>query len=284
MRSLSAARAEAVEAEFMLRSLTGSPAADRELLGLAARRIGGGVVLSASRDPIGFLSRALAFTEPVTGELVDQVLAFFRTEDTRAATLQIAPGSLPADWAEICRARGIESHGRGLIKLGAPIERVAASARSGPRVTPVSEADAARWAAVLVEAFEFPREGYPGLMAAPVGLAGFHPYALWDGDTIVGGANLFVDGDVASFNTGAVLPAYRNRGGQTALLAARAAKARELGCRWVVAETGVPVEGTSNPSLNNMLRAGLETWYVRPQFRWAETRGSKPSVRNAFDA
>ncbi|XVU28962.1 GNAT family N-acetyltransferase [Actinoplanes sp. CA-054009] len=268
MSVLSPARAESAEAEYMFRTLAGAPAADRELLGLAGRRLGGGVALSASRDPIDFLSRALAFTEPVTAELVDEVLAFFRAEGTRSAAFQVVAGALPADWAEIGRARGIERHGPGTMKLGAPIGEVVTTARSDLRVAPVAEDDAERWAGVLVEAFGFPREGYLGLLTVPVREPGFHPFAVWDGDTMVGGASLFVHGDVASFNTGGVLPAHRNRGGQSALLAARAAAARDLGCRWVVAETEAPAAGATNTSLDNLRRAGLKTLYVRPEFVW----------------
>ncbi|MET8351477.1 MULTISPECIES: hypothetical protein [unclassified Micromonospora] len=53
-----------------------------------------------------------------------------------------------------------------------------------------------------------------------------------------------------------------------ALLTARAAAAAQAGCRWVTAETGKPAPGSSNPSLNNMLRVGLTPLYERRNWIW----------------
>jgi GNAT superfamily N-acetyltransferase len=113
-----------------------------------------------------------------------------------------------------------------------------------------------------------PFEAIRNMLAASVGHPQFFPYAAWDGDTIVGGGNLFVQGGIASLNAGAVLASHRRRGAQSGLVAARISKARELGCRWVTAETGVPAEGKSNSSMNNMLRAGLKVLYIRHNYIW----------------
>ncbi|MCM4077993.1 hypothetical protein [Paractinoplanes hotanensis] len=73
---------------------------------------------------------------------------------------------------------------------------------------------------------------------------------------------------MCSLNSGAVLPEFQRRGGQRALVAARLRKACELGCRFVVGETGQPAEGQFNPSYENMLRAGLKPLYVRRNWIW----------------
>jgi hypothetical protein len=46
-------------------------------------------------------------------------------------------------------------------------------------------------------------------------------------------------------------------------MAARIADAARLGVRWVTAETGSETRGNPNPSLHNMVRAGLELLYHR---------------------
>ncbi|WP_249998535.1 GNAT family N-acetyltransferase [Actinoplanes sp. M2I2] len=269
MQPITTAQAEAVEAEFMYQYESGAPAEDREALGITVLRSGGGVVLSAPHDPTGYWSKALGFgfVEPVTGELVDRVLDVYRARDNKVATLQIAPEALPADWDEICRTRGLEAGG-GIVKLAAPIETVVPAGSSDLRVAPVTKDDAERWAATVLDGFGFPHGPLLGLLAAVVDHPRFHPYAVWDGDTIVGGGNLYVHGDIASLNTGSILPSHRNRGGQTMLVAGRVARARELGCRWVVTEAGQPADGESNPSLNNLLRAGLRRLYVRTNYLW----------------
>jgi GNAT superfamily N-acetyltransferase len=96
---------------------------------------------------------------------------------------------------------------------------------------------------------------------------------------MVAAADLYVHGDVASLNATATLPAYRNRGAQTALITARIKAATDAGCQWLVAETGVPDEGTSSRSLdNNLMRAGLLPRYIRQNWVW-RTPGDVGAVR-----
>jgi hypothetical protein len=270
MRTLSTAQTETVEAEFMLGYVGGAPARDQETLGIATRRIGGGVVLSARHDPTRYWSKALGFgfAEPVSGYLIDRVLDVYRSEGNPGAGLQVSPEVLPDDWAEIVRTRGLEPAGE-ILKLAAPIEDVIdATAPDGLRIAPVGKEDADMWAEAVLDGFGMPHEGLAGMIAATVGHPQFFPYAAWDGDAVVGGGNLFVHGPIASLNAGSMKPGQRRRGGQTALIAARVRRARELGCRWVVTETGNPAEGESNPSTNNMLRAGLKPLYVRRNYVW----------------
>jgi GNAT superfamily N-acetyltransferase len=96
----------------------------------------------------------------------------------------------------------------------------------------------------------------------------FHPFAAWDGDEIVATANLFIHGEIGSLNTAATLPSHRNRGAQSALIAARAKEAANAGCRWLCAETGRPADGEINPSLNNLASAGLRPLYYRQNWTW----------------
>jgi GNAT superfamily N-acetyltransferase len=279
MESLSAAEAEAIEAEFMYQYQAGTPARDQEVLGITTRRLFGGVALSARTDPSHYWSKALGFgfDDPVSADLIDQVLDVYRAEENPLAVLQIAPEVLPDDWEWIRRTRGF-SEGARIAKLAAPIADLSPAGGGEPgggeagggdlRIAPVAKEDAERWATVVVEALGMPFEAIGHMLAASVGHPQFFPYAAWDGNTIVGGANLFVRGGVASLNAGGVQASHRRRGAQSALVAARIRKARELGCRWVTAETGFPAEGQSNSSMNNMLRAGLELIYVRHNYIW----------------
>ncbi|MGA5303518.1 GNAT family N-acetyltransferase [Nucisporomicrobium flavum] len=262
--------AERVEAEFMDAYVSGAPASARFRLAIRTARIGGGVVLSMRDDPTGYWSKALGFgiTEPVTADLVDEILGFYRAHDDPEAVLQIAPAALPPDWAEICAARGIEE-GHPLVKLAAPVE-VVGPATTGLSIGEVGPADAPAWASVVLRGFGMPLDGLIDMVTAAAGHGGFRPYAAWDGDALVAAANVFVMGEVASLNTTATLPVHRRRGAQQALIAAGAEAARRAGCRWLVAEVAQPAEGTVNPSLTNMLRAGLRELYVRPNWVWRD--------------
>ncbi|TDC29244.1 GNAT family N-acetyltransferase [Micromonospora sp. 15K316] len=270
--------AEAAEADFMYAYESGTPAAARERLGIATDRIGGGVVLSMRDDPVSYWSKALGFgfAEPVTRELVDRIVAFYRAQGTPGATIQIAPSVLPSDWDEIRRAHGIEP-ATSWVKLAAPIAQVTPGAGTRLRVGPIGESDAAQWADVLLRGFGMPTEGLAEMVAASVEHPQFHPYGVWDGTDLVGGANLFVRGPVGALNSGSTLPSHRNLGVQSALIAARAEAARAAGCRWLIAETGQPAEGTKNQSLANLERAGLRVRYVRQNWRWLADADPAPA-------
>ncbi|MFI2302015.1 GNAT family N-acetyltransferase [Actinacidiphila glaucinigra] len=272
--------AERSEAEALYRFETEVPGSVRAALGMNAARIGGGVVLSMRDDPTRFWSKALGFgvTAPVTAEVISAVCDFYRSEGTSQAVLQIAPAFLPEDWDDIRAREGITA-GSSWVKLVCPVEEAVARARAleppaGIRVAPVEADRAQEWGAVVTRAFGMPEEHYARMTAASVGRRGWHPFAaLLDGE-IVGTGTMHADGDAAQFFAGAVLPHARKRGGQTALLAARALRARDLGCRVLVAETGAEAPGTRNSSLHNMLRLGFQVAYERRNWVWRSPTGA----------
>jgi GNAT superfamily N-acetyltransferase len=256
---------EAIEADVMYEYGRCAPAGT---LGVGVARIGGGVAVSMRDDSTRYWSKALGFTAPVTADLIDEVLDFYRKEGNPHAVVQIPPDRLPADWDEISATRGLRA-GSEWVKLAAAIRDLPAAAEGPLRVGPVTRKDAGEWAAVVLTAFGMTADGLAEMMTATVGHPRFQPYAVWSDDRIVAGANLFIAGDVASLNAGATAPEFRGRGAQTALIHARIEAAREAGCRIVVSETGKPSPGESNPSLNNMRRAGLQPCYPRRNWIWS---------------
>ena len=105
-------------------------------------------------------------------------------------------------------------------------------------------------------------------LARLVGRSGWHCYLTRDGDESAGAGALFVDGEHAWLGFGATRPPFRKRGSQSALFHRRIADAALHGARHVSTETGVPQPGQPAPSYANILRAGFEVAYVRPN--WSE--------------
>lgn len=270
METLTPQMAEYVEAEYMFRSVAATPSGDR-----VAERLGGGVVTALPHSSSRYWTKALGFgfTEPVTEGLLERVVGRWREAGVRAGTLQLAPAALPDDWEGLRARFGLTPSGS-WYKLYARTDQVVA-ATTQLRVAAVSATRVDEWARIVLTTFGMSVDELGGMLTASTAHPGVHPFAAFDGDTMVAAALVSTVGEVASLHAAATLPGYRGRGAQSALLTARVARARELGCRWIVAETGVPAPGETNTSLDNLRRAGLEPLYERPNFGWQD----RPSPR-----
>jgi GNAT superfamily N-acetyltransferase len=113
--------------------------------------------------------------------------------------------------------------------------------------------------------YGFP-EALAGWLSHVVGRDGWHCFVGYDDRAPVACGALFAAGDVGWLGLAATLPAARGRGGQSGIFAARIARARELGLTMLVTETGAPRDGQPGPSYRNMLRAGFEVVYERPNY------------------
>jgi GNAT superfamily N-acetyltransferase len=103
-------------------------------------------------------------------------------------------------------------------------------------------------------------------IAALDGRPGWTLQLAWEDDTPIGAAGLYVAGRAGYFSFGSVLPEHRGKGAQRALFAARIHEAAELGCTVLVTETGARDPGKPGFSYANILRAGFEEQYVRPNY------------------
>jgi GNAT superfamily N-acetyltransferase len=79
-------------------------------------------------------------------------------------------------------------------------------------------------------------------------------------------AAMLVDGEIAEFGLAATLEPARGRGCQRALLRRRILDAAAAGCRTLFVETGERVPDRPSASYRNILRAGFEEAYLRPNW------------------
>ncbi|MGI5144087.1 GNAT family N-acetyltransferase [Streptomyces sp. CA-106110] len=270
-----ATEAELSEAEQNFDLRMGLPEAIRTKLGMAEARFAGGVVMSMRHDPAGYWSKALGFgfATPITADLIHEVCSFFENEQTPMAVLQMSPHVLPDDWNEICAKAGLSESPpwvKLLCETGVACRRLAEmkDSPSPLRVAGVDQQDADTWGAVMMSVFQMPAEGLAQMMSSAVGRPGWHCFGAWDGDELVGTGMLYARHGIGRFLGGTTVPHARKRGAHTALLAARALAARDLGCRWLVAETRPESPGTHNPSLRNMYRMGFDALYERQNWLW----------------
>jgi len=94
----------------------------------------------------------------------------------------------------------------------------------------------------------------------------WHCFVAYSGDEPVAGGMLYASGSAGWLGVASTHVDHRGRGAQSALLAARIERARELGLDLLVTETGAPEDDETGTSYRNILRAGFEPAYIRPNY------------------
>jgi len=144
-------------------------------------------------------------------------------------------------------------------------------APDGVEVVEVTSPDQEPFGTIAALGFGMPAWGAE-LFAHLPGRDGWRCYvARVDGEACGCGAMVIEDG-IAELGIGATLEAARGRGCQTALLHRRIVDAAEAGCRTLLVETGERVPDRPSASYRNILKAGFEEAYLRPNY--SRSRGS----------
>lgn len=211
--------------------------------------VGGAVCFLHPRTPMTELNRAIPVAATVD---VRAIASWF---EGREHTVCVPPGYLGLD-AQLA-AHGYTASGA-WMKFRRSVEPPA-HAMTDLRVEETRDREA--FALVTGEGSGIPAD-LAFELSALVGAAGWQCFIAWDGDEPAGGGALYVDGELGWIGIGATRPAYRRRGSQSAILAARIEGARALGVKRLTTETGEKVEA----SYRNILKSGFAEAYLRPNW------------------
>lgn len=251
--------AERIERSAALDFQRAAPEVLAAARGIAAVEVGGvACTVVASEPELTAANRAIGVDERTAGTVLDAVEAYFAGHRVRFCI----GGDVPA-----LAARGYVPGGaaalfeRGVEPFEAPAGTLA-----------VTEAEASEeFGAICATA-----SGLPGVFAEWIGAlpgrAGWHCFLALDGARAVATGALHADGALGWLGFGATLAADRRRGAQQALLAARIARALELGLTRLVTETDASPAGGS---YRNLERAGFALARVRPT--WLSPCGNPPA-------
>ncbi len=226
----------------------------------------GGVALPAlGKVPMAMFSRVvgLGVDRPATQADVDALVGFYEAAGPVTFAVSLSPDARPVELAAWLEARGL-ARSLSWAKVWRGVEAPPESA-SDLRIEQIAASGQADFARIGCTAFGAPPALAPWF-GATVGRAGWRHYLGHAGDEPVTAAALFIMGDVGWLGFGATLPSHRRRGGQAATFARRIRDAAELGCRLLVTETGQDTPAQPNPSYHNMIRAGSELAYLRPNY------------------
>jgi hypothetical protein len=255
----SARIADDVEALAFERMFDAAPAPLRERLGVQVRRVGGAVLLMVPGIPSPMFNRAigLGLQERADDAQVAQVSRNYADAGISNWWLHWNPQGAPADFADRLRSAGWTAPARVSWAKMLRGPHAAPVIETTLQVRPAQQSQVAAIASVMAQCFEM-----PDFMAEWLGRLQSFPqwrmYGVTDGDHVVGGGYLFVEGDSAWLGVAGIAPSHRRRGGQAALMARRIDDAAAAGARHIVTETGEPTAaGEANPSLANMKRCGF---------------------------
>jgi hypothetical protein len=235
--------------------------------------VGGGVAVTAGAVPMGLFNRGLGFglDEPLTEAVIDTVTTFLADRGGPQTTVQLAPSIATPEAEGWLSARGYLP-GRRWVKLWHDLATLPV-ARSSLRVERIEAGRADDFLAITLGVFGLP-DLLDSFARGVIGRPGWSHYLAFDGDRPVSTAAMFVSDGVAWCGFGATLEDARGRGGQSALFAARLRDASDLGCRWVVTETGEETEEIPiNHSYRNMVRSGFRLAYARRNYNRDVTGG-----------
>lgn len=231
--------------------------------GMTVAQAAGATVLSAKAIPDWMFNRVLCLglLGPVGEGTVAELVEGYAAAGVPCA-FQICP-MVPraAEIAAWLGRRGAQA-GRNWTKMWRD-DHPTDAAPSDLRIVPAPPEQAATLAGIVCTAFGLPQSLAPIFAALP-GRPGWHGAFACDGDRPVAAAMLYQRGRIAWLGIDGTLPAYRGRGAQAALMAARIERGRTLGCCHFVIETGLPQAGESSPSYNNMRRLGFTQIHARP--------------------
>jgi hypothetical protein len=132
-------------------------------------------------------------------------------------------------------------------------------------VVELSSGEEAPFGAIAAAGFGLPAWGAEFFAHLP-GRPDWHCYVARVDGRSQACAAMLIDGDVAEFGVAATLEPARGRGAQLALLHRRILDAAAAGCETLFVETGERVPDRPSASYRNILRAGFEEAYLRPNW------------------
>lgn len=252
---------ERIQREVLVSMFDACPPEVRKAIGLRLDRLSDVVVSSAEHDPSILLNRAqgLGSREPVTRGTIEAVVTRYRDYGIGRYFFHVHPSVLPNDGVQWLRAAGLVK-ARGwmqFVRSNAPPP----AARSDLTVERIGIDHADAFAAIVCDAFDLAELSRP-YVAAIVDDERWQCFMSFDGATPAGtGAVLILD-EAAYLTFGATAPAFRRRGSQAAIMAARVQAAIERGCQYLFTETGEAVEGEEQVSYRNIERCGFEPTFL----------------------
>lgn len=240
---------------------------DTRSLGIQGGTLGSAFLSMASRLPDSaiVINRVIGLgleTEASRGD-VHTLVSTYRDKGVKRYFVQLHPDHSPTRITKWLLDEGL-GPGRGWQKFSRKRDPVTRG-RCDLAVREIDQLYGAEFGKIICDAFDLGDQAAPWLSRIP-GRPDWHIFMSFDGDRAAGVGALYVKDGLAWTDFGATSPAFRRRGSQGEIMAARLERALDLGCRKIFTCTGVNVPGDPQHSYSNILKAGFVEEYVRENY------------------
>jgi hypothetical protein len=220
--------------------------------------VGGALVSMMAKSDALELNRVLGLgvARPAREVMIDEIVECYRAVKLKRFCLFLSPGARPTTIRKWLDGRGFVSIGNHIKVFRGVDELHENGPKSDLTVRSIEREHATDFARILTRQYGWHEKRIPWF-AHMVGQPSFEFWMAFEGPRPVATGALYVHGDVGVLCWGATETPYRRRGAQTALIATRIRRARELGASWLTAETSEPVKGRPSGSFRNLLAAGF---------------------------
>lgn len=233
--------------------------------GWAAWPTGDATILCAPRSNVLYHNRAIGLWDSVADEsAIDRVVDLFRTARAQRFFVHVSPRAAARGLEEVLRERGFEHH-NDWLKLFRVVDEVPDEPQAA-HITRLPARLSSHFGRDVARTFEWPDETGETLATIP-NRPGWKVYVTWLEDRPAAYGAMFVARGSAYLGPALTLHEFRRRGAQTALIHHRIHEAARHGCALLVTETADDTPEKPNPSTRNLLRAGFEIAYRRPNWR-----------------
>jgi GNAT superfamily N-acetyltransferase len=241
------------------------PAAVAAEHGIELRRFGA-IQASIVRGlpEVSMLNLILGATEADEGDLADAVA--WTGEHGISPYVPVTPGQPGTEVAEVwLRDHGFE-RAYAWMKFVRGSHRPRFPTPDGVEVVELEAEDEAPFGSIAAIGFGLPAWSAEFFAHLP-GRPGWRCYVAKVEGKAQACAAMLIEEGLAEFGVAATLEEARGRGCQTALLHRRICDAAAAGCHTLFVETGERVPGRPSASYRNILKAGFEEAYLRPNWQ-----------------
>jgi hypothetical protein len=220
----------------------------------------------AALPRVGMLNLVLGATigQAVDGGHLDEALEWARSRGV-APYVPVTPGAPGAEAAERWLAAHGYERGYGWMKFTRDPHPPRFEASDAIEVVELDGDSEEPFGMIAATGFGLPAWAAAFFAGLP-GRDGWHCYVARVEGEAQACAAMLIDGQIAEFGIAATLEPARGRGCQLALLHRRIVDAAAAGCETLFVETGERVPGRPSASYRNILRAGFEEAYLRPNW------------------